>query len=178
VPLTDNEVRLRAEEIRMILLDVDGVFTDGKLYLGNGGEELRAFYVRDGLAIRMGQAAGLTFGIVSGRDSELVERRARELEIEQIHQGIHAKGECLDRIAAESGLNAAQICFVGDDLIDVPALRRAGLAVCPSDGCEETRKFAHYICKNKGGHGAIREVVDLILHASGRWETAMKRFLE
>lgn len=178
MPVTDNEVHRRSAKIRMVLLDVDGVLTDGKLYLGNNQEELRAFFVRDGLAIRMGQSAGLTFGIVSGRDSTLVTRRARELKIDQIHQGIQAKGECFDRIAAESGLSGEQICFVGDDLIDVPALRRAGLAVCPADGCEETRKFAHYICKNRGGHGAVREVVDLILRASGRWETVMQRFLE
>lgn len=178
MPASDSEIQRRAAKIRMILLDVDGVLTDGKIYLGNNNEEFRAFFVRDGLAIRMGQSAGLSFGIVSGRISPLVERRARELDIEHIHQGIHDKGECLDRIAAETGLKNEQICFVGDDLIDVPAMRRAGLAACPVDGCEETRQRAHYICDNKGGHGAVREVVDLVLRASGRWETVMRRFLE
>ncbi len=178
MPASDNEIQRRAAEIRMILLDVDGVLTDGKIYLGNNDEEFRAFFVRDGLAIRMGQSAGLSFGILSGRNSPLVERRARELDIEHIHQGIHDKGERLERIAAETGLKADQICFVGDDLIDVPAMRRAGLAACPADGCEETRQFAHYICNNKGGHDAVREVVDLVLRASGRWDTVMQRFLE
>ncbi len=178
MPSGDAEVRRRAAGISLILLDVDGVLTDGKLYLGNNDEEYRAFFVRDGLAIRMGQAAGLTFGILSGRDSPLVERRAKELHIEHVHQGVHDKGDRLELIARETGLKAEQICFVGDDLIDVPALRRAGLAACPSDGCEETRRFAHYICDNKGGHGVVREIVDLVLRASGRWETAMKRFLE
>ncbi len=162
----------------MILLDVDGVLTDGRIYLGNNDEEFRAFFVRDGLAIRMGQSAGLSFGIVSGRKSPLVERRARELDIEHVHQGIRDKGTQFDRIVAETGLKTEQICFVGDDLIDVPALRRAGFAVCPADGCEETRQFAHYICNNKGGHGAVREVVHLVLRASGRWDMAMQRFLE
>ena len=162
----------------MILLDVDGVLTDGKIYLGNNDEEYRSFFVRDGLAIRMGQAAGLAFGILSGRNSTLVERRARELDIEHVHQGVLDKGGQLDRIATETSLKADQICFVGDDLIDVPALRRAGLAACPADGCEETRQFAHYICNNKGGHGAVREVVTLVLRASGRWDMAMQRFLE
>ena len=178
MPASDNEIQRRAAEIRMILLDVDGVLTDGKIYLGNNNEEFRAFFVRDGLAIRMGQSAGLRFGILSGRDSPLVERRARELGIEHVHQGIQDKGELLNRIAAETGLKTEQICFVGDDLIDVPALRLAGLAACPADGCEETRQFAHYICNNKGGHGAVREVVDLVLRASGRWDKAMQRFLE
>ena len=175
---SDNEIQRRAAEIRMILLDVDGVLTDGKIYLGNNDEEFRTFFVRDGLAIRMGQSAGLSFGILSGRDSPLVVRRARELDIEHIHQGIRDKGGQLDQIAAETGLKTEQICFVGDDLIDVPALRRAGFAACPADGCEETRQFAHYICNNKGGHGAVREVVDLVLHASGRWDMAMQRFLK
>jgi len=178
LPTSDNEIRQRAAEVRMILLDVDGVLTDGRIYLGNNDEEFRTFFVRDGLAIRMGQSVGLGFGIVSGRNSPLVERRARELDIEHIHQGVQDKGERLERIVAESGLKTEQICFVGDDLIDVPAMRRAGLAACPADGCEETRQFAHYICDNKGGHGAVREVVGLVLRASGRWDTAMQRFLK
>jgi len=178
LPASDNEIQRRAAQVRMILLDVDGVLTDGKIYLGNNDEEFRTFFVRDGLAIRMGQSAGLRFGIVSGRNSPLVERRARELDIENIHQGVQDKGERLERIVAETGLKAEQICFVGDDLIDVPAMRRAGLAACPADGCEETRQFAHYICDNKGGHGAVREVVDLVLRATGRWDEVMQRFLE
>ena len=177
MPATEQEIQRRAAAIRMVLLDVDGVLTDGKLYLGRDGEEFRAFYVRDGLAIRLGQSVGLEFGIVSGRESPLVEHRARELKIEQIHQGVHAKGERFDRIARECGLEAGQICFVGDDLIDVPAMRRAGLAACPADGCEETSRFAHYICNNRGGQGAVREVIDLILRAAGRWDKAMERFL-
>ncbi len=178
MPASENEIQRRAAGIGMILLDVDGVLTDGKIYLGNNGEEYRAFFVRDGLAIRLGQSVGLDFGILSGRDSPLVERRARELGIDQIHQGILDKGTQLDRIAVETGLKPEQICFVGDDLIDIPALRRAGLAACPSDGCRETRRYAHYICNNKGGQGAVREVVDLVLRASGRWDRAMQRFME
>lgn len=177
MPASDQEVRRRAAAIRMVLLDVDGVLTDGRLYLGRDGEEFRAFYVRDGLAIRLGQSAGLEFGIVSGRDSPLVTLRAKELKIEHVHQGVHAKGQRFDEIVAATGLEPSQVCFVGDDLIDVPALRRAGLAVCPADSCEETVKFAHYICKNKGGRGAVREVVDLILRSAGQWDSAMTRFL-
>ena len=175
--MTRDEIQRRAAAIRLILFDVDGVLTDGKLYLGRDDEEFRAFYVRDGLAIKMAQAVGLRFGIVSGRDSPLVERRARELEIEIVRQGVHAKGECFEAIAAETGLGADEIGFVGDDLIDVPALRRAGLAACPADACKETLKFAHYRCAAGGGHGAAREVIDLVLRASGRWEAAMQRFL-
>ena len=175
---SDNEIQRRAAEVRMIVLDVDGVLTDGRIYLGNKDEEFRTFFVRDGLGIRMGQSAGLIFGILSGRDSPLVERRARELHIKHIHQGIQDKGPCLEQIAAKTDLETKQICFIGDDLIDVPAMRRAGLAACPADGCEETRQFAHYICNNKGGHGAVREVVDLVLRASGRWDTVMQRFLK
>ena len=175
--VTDQEVRRRASAIKMVLLDVDGVLTDGKLYLGNDGVEMRAFYVRDGLAIRLGQSVGLEFGILSGRDSPLVQQRAAELKIRHVHQGVHAKGQRFDRIASETGLEPDEICFVGDDLIDLPAMRRAGLSASPADACEETRKHAHYVCKNKGGQGAVREVIDLILRASGRWDSAMARFL-
>lgn len=178
MPASEKEIRSRAAVVGMIVLDVDGVLTDGKIYLGNEGEEYRAFFVRDGLAIRLGQSAGLSFGILSGRNSPLVDRRARELGIEQIHQGILDKGTQIDRIGEETGLKPEQICFVGDDLIDIPALRRAGLAVCPADACQETSRFAHYICNNRGGEGAVREVVDLVLRASGRWDRAVRRFLE
>jgi 3-deoxy-D-manno-octulosonate 8-phosphate phosphatase (KDO 8-P phosphatase) len=175
--VTDQEIRRRAAAIKLVLLDVDGVLTDGKLYLGKDGAEMRAFYVRDGLAIRLGQSVGMEFGILSGRDSPLVDQRAAELKIKHVHQGVHAKGQRFDRIASDTGLKPDEICFVGDDLIDVPAMRRAGLAATPADGCEETRQYAHYVCKNRGGQGAVREVIDLILRSSGRWDSAMERFL-
>lgn len=176
--IQDSELRQRAADIQLVLLDVDGVLTDGKLYLGNDGSEFRTFFVRDGLGIKMGQKAGLQFGIVSGRDSVLVQRRAEELGIESVHQGVQDKGARLDEIVRDTGISAQAICFVGDDLIDIPALRRVGLAAAPADACEETQKYAHFICKRDGGRGAVREVIDLILRASDRWESTLQRFMK
>jgi 3-deoxy-D-manno-octulosonate 8-phosphate phosphatase (KDO 8-P phosphatase) len=178
VDKVDPEVVERARRIRLILLDVDGVLTDGRIHLGGGEEDARAFYVRDGLGIRMGQEAGLSFGIVSGRRSEVVARRAAELKITEVHQGVLDKAEVFDGIVQKSGVSTESVCFVGDDVIDLPAMRRAGLAAAPSDADPETRRFAHYVTEREGGRGAVREVVDLVLRASGRWDDVMRRFIE
>lgn len=160
----------RARLIRLVLLDVDGVLTDGRLYLSSDGVETKAFHVRDGLGVRLGRKAGLVFGIVSGRESLVVVARARELGIDEVHQGVADKGARLEEIAERLGVPREAVCFVGDDVVDVPALRRAGLAVAPSGSDPEAAAAAHWITERHGGDGAVREVVDLILHAQGTWE--------
>ena len=177
MPSQQPELNQRASQIQLVILDVDGVLTDGRIHLGSGSEEGRTFYVRDGLAIKIAQRVGLQFGILSGRDSPVVSRRASELGIEHVHQGVIEKGERFDQIVSETGIQPEQICFVGDDLIDLPAMRRAGFAASPADADSEVMKHAHYICEKNGGHGAVREVVEVILRASDRWERALERFL-
>ena len=171
------DVRMRAGRVKLILLDVDGVLTDGSIRLGAGGDEGRTFFVRDGLGIRMGQEAGLQFAILSGRESAAVARRAAELGIAEVQQRVRNKGPAFREIVDRLGFGTEATCFVGDDLIDLPALRLAGLAVAPADADPEVRSRAHYVTRCAGGQGAVREVVDLVLRASGKWHEVMGRFL-
>ena len=166
----------RAARVRLILLDVDGVLTDGSLHLASGGAEGRSFYVRDGLAIRLGQRAGLTFGIVSGRGSPVVDERAAELGITEVHQREHDKDRRLLEIGERLGVAASAVCFVGDDLIDVPAMRLAGLAAAPADAAGEAIESAHYVTRCAGGRGAVREVIELVLRASSKWDEVTASF--
>ncbi len=167
----------RARKIRLILMDADGVMTDGRIIVVAGGGDARAYHARDGLAVRLGQSARLEFGVVSGRHSDTVEARAKELDYVEIHQKISAKGACVAEIARRRGLALDQICFVGDDIVDVAAFRRCGLAVCPADSDPEVFPYAHYVGQAEGGRGIVREVVDLILRAQGRWDDASAAYL-
>lgn len=172
------EVRERAGRIRVVLLDVDGVLTDGCIHMGSRGDDARGFHSRDGLGIRLGQQAGLIFGIVSGRSSEVVTGRASELDITEIHQGVRDKIACLDGILARLEVDDDAVCYIGDDLVDVPVMRRVGLAAAPSDAGPEAREAADYVAASAGGRGAVREVVDVLLRASGKWKEVTERYLE
>jgi 3-deoxy-D-manno-octulosonate 8-phosphate phosphatase (KDO 8-P phosphatase) len=172
------EVRERAGRIRVVLLDVDGVLTDGRILMGSSGDDGRCFHSRDGLGMRLGQQAGLTFGIISGRRSEVVAGRASELDITEIHQGVLDKIACLEKILARLDVADDAICYIGDDLVDVPVMRRVGFAAAPSDAAPEAREAADYVTASAGGRGAVREVVDVLLRSSGKWKEVTKRFLE
>ena len=164
----------RARRVRLVLLDVDGVLTDGRLLYYSDGSEGRAFFVRDGMAIRVGREAGLLFGIISGRQSEVVTRRAAELGIGEVHQGVYNKVERFEEIAERLALTAEAVCFVGDDLIDVPLMRRVGFAAAPADAAPEAREAAHFVATRGGGLGAVREVVEFVLRADGRWDEVVE----
>lgn len=172
------EVRERAGRIRVVLLDVDGVLTDGRIHMSSRGDEGRSFHSRDGLGVRLGQQAGLTFGIISGRRSEVVTGRATELDITEIHQGVGDKIACLDGILARLDVADEAVCYIGDDIVDVAVMRRVGLAAAPSDAAAEARDAADFVTASAGGRGAVREVVDLLLRASGKWKEVTKRYLE
>jgi 3-deoxy-D-manno-octulosonate 8-phosphate phosphatase (KDO 8-P phosphatase) len=170
------EVIQRARRVRVVLLDADGVLTDGRIHVGADGADARAFYARDGLGVRLGQQGGLTFGIVSGRRSAAVAGRASELHITEVHQGISDKVACVEEILERLELAGDAACYIGDDLVDVPVMRRVGLAAAPSDAAPEAREAADYVAASAGGRGAVREVVDLLLRASGKWEKVTERF--
>jgi len=174
----EAEVKARASRIRVVLMDVDGVLTDGTLHLGSRGEDGRCFHARDGLGVRLGQQAGLTFGIVSGRESETVRARASELDIAEVHQGIHDKIGCVEAILARLAQPLDATCFIGDDLVDLPVMRRVGLAAAPADATPEAREAAQVVTECAGGRGAVRELVDLLLRVSGEWERVTKRFYQ
>lgn len=176
MPEASSEVRQRAARIQMVLLDVDGVLTDGRLYMDASGNEIKAFHARDGLGIRLGQRGGLLFGIISGRESSIVKDRAEELYINEVHQRVLDKASKLDEILGRTGLAADQVCFLGDDLVDVPVFHRVGLAIAPSDAAPEAREAAHHVTTRNGGDGCVREAIDLILRAKGKWDSVTGRF--
>jgi 3-deoxy-D-manno-octulosonate 8-phosphate phosphatase (KDO 8-P phosphatase) len=170
LPEPGPDILERARRVRLVLLDVDGVLTDGKLYYFSDGSEGRTFHVRDGHGIAMARRAGLAFGILSGRSSKAVADRAAELGIAEVHQGVADKGARFREILERLGLDANEVCFVGDDIVDVPVLRRAGFAVAPADAEENAMASCHYATRAKGGEGVVREIVDLVLRAQGAWD--------
>ncbi len=171
------EVLERARRVRVVLMDVDGVLTDGRILFLSNGVDGRSFHSVDGHGIRMGQRGGLTFAFVSGRRSEAVTMRARELGITEIHQGVADKIACCREILDHAGLAEENACFVGDDLVDVGVMRRVGLAVAPADAQPEALRAAHWVTSRKGGRGAVREVIDLLLRAAGTWDEVTRGYL-
>jgi 3-deoxy-D-manno-octulosonate 8-phosphate phosphatase (KDO 8-P phosphatase) len=155
----------RARRVRLLVLDVDGVLTDGRLYFGPSGEALKAFHVRDGAGLVAVQRAGIAVAIISGRSSEAVARRAEELQIRHVRQGVHDKARELQALLAHLNIVADQSACVGDDTPDLPMMKLAGLAVAVADAAPEVTSAAHWVTTCKGGRGAVREVCDLLLHA-------------
>lgn len=174
----DRETMERAARVRAVLMDVDGVLTDGRIYMGSNGYEGRSFHVRDGHGIRLGQRAGLLFALVSGRESKVVSERAAELYITEVHQGVYDKLDCVREILGRLAVDPADACFVGDDLVDVPAMRAVGFAVAPADAVPQVLSCAHWVTRVEGGRGVVREVVDLLLRASGKTDRATERYLK
>ncbi len=167
----------RCERIELILSDVDGVLTDGGVIFDNQGIETKQFYIRDGLAIKLWRQAGYRFGLVTGRNSQIVKRRADELGIDIVRQGIDDKLPVVVAIAADLGLATEQICYIGDDLPDAPAIRAVGLGVAPADAADEVRRAAHYTTSLTGGRGVVRETVELILKNKNRWDDLIKKYV-
>lgn len=166
----------RARRVSLILMDVDGVLTDGTItYVGAEGEA-RSFDVRDGAGLRLARYAGLVTGVISGRSSPAVERRASELEMEEIHLRIRDKLAVYRSILKRRKLQDSQVCYIGDDLVDIPVLARAGLPVAVADAHIEVRRRAAFVTEASGGRGAVREVVDSILRAQGRWNEILGWF--
>jgi 3-deoxy-D-manno-octulosonate 8-phosphate phosphatase (KDO 8-P phosphatase) len=167
----------RAAGIELLLLDVDGVLTDGSVIYSDDGRESKRFHVRDGSGLKLWHAAGKRSAIVSGRKSVAVERRATELGIAPVLQGRDDKLAALVELLVVTGLRPEQVCAVGDDLPDVPVLRRCGLAVAVADACPEVRSAAHYATAAPGGRGAVREAIEWLLKSSGRWDELVARYL-
>jgi 3-deoxy-D-manno-octulosonate 8-phosphate phosphatase (KDO 8-P phosphatase) len=176
--MDDSSIQQRASRIKLLLMDCDGVLTDGSITLLEDGDEQKSFNVRDGHGIVLFHRAGLKTGIISGRSSSFVQKRARELGMPQefVWQGAHNKIETFEDVLARAHLEASEVAFIGDDVTDIPIMQRVGLAVAVADAVDETKQVAHYITLRKGGHGAVREATDLILKAQGKWNELMKRY--
>ena len=153
------------------------MLTDGLLAIDNHGEETKQFHIRDGQGIRLWQHAGGQFGIVTGRTSQLVKWRAAELDVEIVHQGVKDKWALVQEICGQLDVSPAQVCYVGDDLPDLVTIREVGLGIAVADAAEELHHVADYVTSISGGRGAMREVVELLLKNSDRWETAIERYM-
>jgi 3-deoxy-D-manno-octulosonate 8-phosphate phosphatase (KDO 8-P phosphatase) len=167
----------RCAAIRLLLTDVDGVLTDGGVILNNDGVETKCFNIRDGLAIRLWQQAGGQAGIVTGRSSQVVKLRASELDLAVVRQGVKDKLPEVQAIASALQLRPEEVAYVGDDLPDLPTSRYAGLGIAVADAPEEVRAVADYVTSVAGGKGAVREVVELVLKNTGRWESVIRKYL-
>ena len=156
--------------IRLILSDVDGVLTDGRLTFTDQGVEVKSFHARDGMGIKVWQAAGYPFGLVTARQTPIVHNRAIELQIDLLRQGVKDKRAAVEQICEELDLGPEQVCFIGDDLPDVRAMRYVGLAIAPADAADEAKEVADVVTASSGGRGAVREAIAWILKEQGRWE--------
>lgn len=165
-----------AKNIKLVLLDVDGVLTDGRLYYGNSGEELKAFDIQDGLGIKLLQRGGVKVGIITGRRSALLQRRAEELAISPLVQGREDKWLALNEMMEDLGVSLEEIAFVGDDLPDLAVIKRVGLGITPANGSHIVASQADWQTKNSGGDGAVREIAELILSAQDKLESILAAY--
>ncbi|EDY87625.1 3-Deoxy-D-manno-octulosonate 8-phosphate (KDO 8-P) phosphatase [gamma proteobacterium HTCC5015] len=168
----------RASLIRCAIFDVDGVLTDGTFLIGDDGQQYKAFYTKDGQGLRMLQDAGVTVGIITGRTSKVVEHRMRELGVEHVYQGQRDKVAAYETILKDLDLAAEQVAYVGDDVIDLPVMRRVGLSIAVRDAEPLVKEHAHWITPRQGGRGAVRDACELMLRAQGRLDEALKKYLE
>lgn len=173
-----KEIILRASKIKLIVFDVDGILTDGRLILGDKGEEFKAFYTQDGQGLVMLLKAGFELAIITGRKSAIVEERMRELGIKHVYQGISDKLVVFEKILADTGLKAEQAAYMGDDLPDVPVIKCAGLGITVADAHEFVQQQSDLRTQRRGGRGAVREVCDLIMDSQGLLEVLYKNLLD
>jgi 3-deoxy-D-manno-octulosonate 8-phosphate phosphatase (KDO 8-P phosphatase) len=165
----------RCAAIDLLILDVDGVLTDGKVIYGGAELEIKAFHVRDGSGLACWRQLEKRAAIISGRDSPAVARRAAELGIEPVLQGVTDKSSALRQILSATGIAAQRVAALGDDLPDLPILAQVGLAVAVADACPEVRQLAHFVTRAAGGHGAVRETIELVLRSQGSWQSLVDR---
>jgi|SRR5262245_1159782 len=163
----------RFARIELLLLDVDGVLTDGRIVYSDQGDEIKAFHVRDGSGLKYWRQSGKRVGILSGRTSHAVSRRAAELSIDLVFQGANEKLSALRHILSDTGLVADQVCAIGDDLPDLPVLRHCGLAVAVADAVAELKVAAHYITRSPGGRGAVRDAIEWLMRGQGTWDATV-----
>jgi 3-deoxy-D-manno-octulosonate 8-phosphate phosphatase (KDO 8-P phosphatase) len=170
----------RASKIKLLLMDCDGVLTDGRIYLLEGPDgklfETKTFNTKDGIALAWAYAAGIGTGIISGRKSPAVEERARTAHMRYLFQGNTTKLSLFDEVLKDSGLDPAEIGYVGDDLTDLPLMRRCGLSAAPADSTPEVLEAAHFVTPAAGGEGAVRHVIELLLVAQGRWDEVLAKY--
>lgn len=177
MPVDRDDLQARARRVRLLLLDVDGVLTDGTVSIHANGSESKRFFIRDGLSLVWARRLGLEIGLLSGRASETTSRRATELGIRIVVQGGTDKRLGYADILATHGFTDAEVAYMADDLLDLPVLTRVGLSTAPADAIDEVRSRVHWVSQHPGGRGAVRELVELLLRAQGRWDGLVNSYL-
>jgi len=163
-------------DIKLLLLDVDGVLTDGRIIYGSQGHEMKSFDVKDGHGLKLVQRAGISVGIITGRESDVVSRRAEELGVAYLYQGAKDKLIPYVEVLEKAGLRDDEVAYVGDDLVDLPILQRVGFSATVSDALAEVKDRVDFVASRPGGRGAVREICDYLLRASGRWDAVTARY--
>lgn len=176
--LSPKEIGRRLKKIRLFAMDVDGVLTDGKIIIMDSGEEVKEWNVKDRIGFFVAKREGYHLAWITGRQSKQVEARAAEIKVDALYQHADHKGRCLEEAAAKLGVSLEETVFIGDDLVDLPALSRAGLSICPSDAAEDVRKACGWTTRAAGGAGVFREVLDAVLKAQGAWGRVLTSFQE
>jgi len=172
------KIRRKAQRIKLLLLDVDGVLSDGRIVVDNEGEEMKYFDARDGHGIRLLARAGIEVGLLTGRYSRVVSHRARDLGIRMVYQKVFNKVDVYQKIKRRKRLTDQEVAYVGDDIVDLPVLRRVGLSIAVRDAWEGLKNKVDYVTEQKGGRGAVREVVEMLLHAQGKWGEVTKSYYD
>jgi 3-deoxy-D-manno-octulosonate 8-phosphate phosphatase (KDO 8-P phosphatase) len=172
-----QEYKELVKNIHYIVLDVDGTLTDGGIYYDINGIELKKFYAKDGLAVKAAGRAGIECIIMTGRESWMVQKRAQETHIRHIYQNVRKKGLFLQDFMHQHEVCAGEIAFIGDDINDLPGMRECGFVACPADAGEDVLEYADYVAEKCGGHGAVREIIELIMRAQGKWEVALEMWV-
>ena len=173
-----KSLKNKAKKIKLLLLDVDGVLTDGRIIYSEKGDECKEFSISDGLGVVLFKRTGLKCAIVTAKDSKIVRKRAKVLGIDKVYGDYHYKIKALPLILRDFKVRKDEICFLGDELIDIPLLKRVGLSVGVRNSCKEVRKVVDYITKKSGGNGAVREVVEILLKSQNKWKKVIARYFE
>jgi len=171
-----KNIKDKLKKIKLLIMDVDGVMTDGRIIMDDEGREIKNFNVRDGHGLKLIQRYGMKVAILTGRQSKVVEHRAKDLEIKDVYQKVYNKKEVFDKILKKHKLSANDAAFIGDDIVDIPVLRRVGFSVAVADAADVVKKSVDYVTKNRGGHGAIREVCEMILQAQDKWREIAAKY--
>jgi 3-deoxy-D-manno-octulosonate 8-phosphate phosphatase (KDO 8-P phosphatase) len=170
-----TQLKQSLKKVRILIMDVDGVLTDGSLIIGTDGQEYKVFSVQDGMGMTLAHMGGLKVGIISGKKSKAVEIRAQELHLDVIYQGFFKKIEPYFEILESYNYEDENVCFIGDDILDLSIMKRVGVSIAVANARDRIKKEAHYVTKSRGGQGAVREAVELILKAQGKWNTVIEK---
>ena len=173
----EQEVAARARRVRLLIMDVDGVLTDGRMVLTERGDEIKFFHTHDGMGVALAKRAGLKTAIVTGEKSLIAKARGAKLGVDEVVLGARRKGEIVDALVKKYGLSLEAAAFIGDDLLDIPVLQRVGFAVAVADAVPEVKRVAHLVTKARGGQGAVRETVEVILRAQAKWRSLVAAYV-